>query len=57
VFADRGPGGDHFAFGLGAGHAVASCTDNGAQADLAHCLSNATYSSYFQLTTDRVILK
>jgi cysteine-rich repeat protein len=37
---------------------VATCLDkNNAIADLDKCLSAAAYSSYFQFTTDRVILK
>jgi cysteine-rich repeat protein len=51
------PGGDQFALTLGAGRKVSSCTDNGTATDLATCLASATYSSYFQFTSDRVIIK
>jgi cysteine-rich repeat protein len=50
-------GGDKFVLGAGANHAVSSCTRNGVATDLASCLSSASYSSYFQFTSDRVILK
>jgi cysteine-rich repeat protein len=50
-------GGDKYALAAGAGHSVASCTDNGVATSLATCLAKATYSSYFQFTSDRVILK
>jgi cysteine-rich repeat protein len=51
------PGGDRFTLALDGNHHVASCTDNGAAVDLATCLASATYSSYFQFATDRVIAK
>lgn len=39
-------------------HQVTSCTKNGqASADLDSCLANATFSSYFKIAADRVILR
>jgi hypothetical protein len=37
--------------------AATSCTRNGAPANLADCVSQSTYSSYFKYNTDRVIIK
>jgi cysteine-rich repeat protein len=51
------PGADTYIFALGADKKVASCTQNGAAADVAACLDAASYSSYFQFTSDRVIVK
>jgi len=50
-------GGEPFTLALDSNHRVASCTSNGVEVDLTTCLANATYSSYFQFTTDRVIAK
>jgi hypothetical protein len=50
-------GGDQFTLALDSNHHVASCIDNGIGVDLATCLASATYSSYFQFTTDRMIAK
>jgi cysteine-rich repeat protein len=50
-------GGEPFTLALDSNHKVASCTSNGVEVDLATCLASATYSSYFQFTTDRVIAK
>jgi cysteine-rich repeat protein len=36
---------------------VNACTKNGAAASLTACLNDATYSSFFRFTTDRVIMK
>jgi len=42
----------------GAGNVVAACADkNGTPVSLSSCLAAAAYSSYFQFTTDRVIVK
>jgi cysteine-rich repeat protein len=38
-------------------HRVTACTKNGAAGTLASCLTDATYSSFFTFTTDRVIMK
>jgi cysteine-rich repeat protein len=46
----------HFAFDP-ATRAVTSCTKDGAPAQLTDCVDNATYSSYFQFSTNRVIIK
>jgi hypothetical protein len=51
------PGGDQFVLTAGDGKKIASCTRNGTPADLATCLTSSTYSSYFQFTSDRVIIK
>jgi hypothetical protein len=51
------PGADRYALALGSDKKVASCTQNGAAVDLATCLDAASYSSYFQFTSDRVIVK
>lgn len=43
---------------LDANNSVVSCSDRlGAAHNLAACLANATYTSYFKFTTDRVILR
>jgi hypothetical protein len=36
---------------------IASCTRNGVAANLADCFAQATYSSYFKYTANRVIIK
>jgi hypothetical protein len=46
----------HFAFDPTT-RAVTSCTKAGAPAQLTECVNNATYSSYFKFSTDRVIIK
>lgn len=38
-------------------HQVTSCTKDGNDAVLDDCLANATYSSYFKIAADRVILR
>jgi cysteine-rich repeat protein len=50
-------GADQYRLTAGAGRKVASCTKNGAATDLASCLDAATYSSYYQFTSDRVIAR
>jgi cysteine-rich repeat protein len=50
-------GADSYKLSAGAGKKVAACTKNGVATDLASCLDAATYSSYYQFTSDRVIVK
>jgi len=38
-------------------HVVTSCTKDGAPSDLDTCLANATFSSYFKIAADRVIVR
>jgi cysteine-rich repeat protein len=46
----------HFAFDP-ATRMVTSCTKDGGPAQLTDCVNNATYSSYFKFSADRVIIK
>jgi cysteine-rich repeat protein len=48
---------DKYLFTANAQHVITSCTKNGMPDTLANCLANATYSSFFRFTTDRVIAK
>jgi cysteine-rich repeat protein len=50
-------GGDTYVLSTSGTRHVSACSDNGNTIDLATCLGKATYSSYLQFTTDRVILK
>ncbi len=46
-----------YRFTADASHTVTSCTRNGAADTLSDCLTNATYSTWVNFTTDRVIAK
>ena len=54
---DRGLDGATYAFSADSSLNVTGCTRNGQAATLDDCLAQATFSSYFKFTTDRVILK
>lgn len=46
-----------YVFAVNASHMVTSCTRNGAAEVLTTCLTNAAYSSMFELTFNRVTVK
>lgn len=50
-------GTDVYRFQADAQRRVNACTRNGVSAVLSECLANATYSSYYSFTSDRVIAK